>query len=74
MEKKNIKKHLFDSKEAKILWEKSDDAYRSSKMLTELYNGVPKEFKDVIVNVLEFQVINANQKLKKKVLKWLNKE
>jgi len=67
-------KKLFDSKEAKILWGKADDAVRTGRMLTELYNNVPKELSDVSIDILELHQIRGDAKLRKKVLKWLNED
>jgi|GEM_PF-4372716 len=32
---------LFNSKEAKFLWKRSDDAIRTTRMLSEIYSNVP---------------------------------
>lgn len=65
-------KNLFNSKEAKILWKTADDAIRSGRLLSEIYDNVPKEIADVQIETLEFHRIDCNSKQKKKVLKWLN--
>ena len=69
---KNKKKHLFDSKPAKTLWNKADDAIRRSVMLCEIYSKVPEKLKCVRISVLELHVIEAGKATKKAVLKWLN--
>ena len=66
------KKHLFDSKPAKTLWNKADDAIRRGVMLCEIYSKVPEKIRCVRVSVLELHVIEADIKTKKEVLKWLN--
>ena len=67
------KKHLFDSKQADFLWKKSDDAYRSTWLLSDLYNNVPVKLRNVKVNILRFEIIEESSKIKKEVLKWMNK-
>ena len=68
------KTFLFNSKEAKYLWGKSDDAIRTTRMLSEIYDNVPKKL-DIVVHVLEFHAFSCKSKNEKKnVLKWLNKE
>ncbi len=65
---------LFNSKEAKYLWKKSDDAKRTTYMLSEIYSNVPKKL-DIVVHVLEFHIFSCNSMSeKKKVLKWLNRK
>lgn len=66
-----MKKHLFDSKAAKLLWKKSDDAIRRGVFLSELYDDVPRELKDVHISVLELHVVN-DKKMKAKVMRYLN--
>ena len=68
-----MRKHLFDSKEAKVLWKRSDDAIRRGALLSEIYWDTPKELRNVHVAVLELHVFNTTDRLKKKTLKWLNK-
>ncbi len=66
------KNFLFNSKEAKYLWNKSDDAIRTTRMLNEIYSNVPKKL-DVVVHVLEFhKLICSSDTEKRKILKWLN--
>lgn len=66
------KEHLFDSIAARYLWRRSDDAKRTSYLLGEIYKKVPKELKNIVINVLEFHVV-ADRKKRKKVLEWLQK-
>ena len=66
------REHLFNSKEAKTLWENAVDAYRSGRLLSEIYDNVPEEIANVRIEVLEFHRIDCNFKLKRKVLKWLD--
>jgi hypothetical protein len=68
------KEDLFSSKEAKILWKKSDDAIRTGRMLSEIYDKVPKKFKNVSIDIMELYVIRAPKEIKKAVLKWLGEE
>ena len=71
---KSKKGFLFNSKEAKYLWKKSDDAIRTTRMLSEIYSNVPKKL-DVVVHVLEFHEFACNSKSEKKeVLKWLDRK
>jgi len=71
---KSKKGFLFNSKEAKYLWKRSDDAIRTTRMLSEIYSNVPKKL-DVVVHVLEFHKFACSSKNEKKeVLKWLNKK
>jgi len=71
---KSKKGFLFNSKEAKYLWKKSDDAIRTTRMLSEIYSNVPKKL-DEVVHVLEFHIFECSSKSEKKeILKWLNKE
>ena len=65
--------HLFNSKEAKTIWEKSDDGIRSTMMLSEIYDNVPKEI-DIPVNVLELHVYACAKKTLKKVYSWMKKK
>jgi hypothetical protein len=66
--------HLFDSEEAKILWKKSDDGIKRICYLSEIYNNVPKELKHVYIKIMELHKIEANKKIKEKVIKWLSKD
>ncbi len=64
---------LFNSKEAKYLWDRSDDAIRTTRMLSEIYPNVPKKL-DAVVHVLEFhKLVCSSNSEKKEILKWLNK-
>lgn len=68
-------RHLFKSKEAKILWEQSDDVIQTTRFLSEIYPDVPEEIKNVSINILELHVIDCKDKsLKRKVLNWLNED
>ncbi len=67
-----MSKNLFNSKEAKILWDKADDGIRGRTLLSEIYDNVPKEIADVRIETFELHRIDCDLKLKKKVLKWLN--
>ena len=71
---KSKKRMVFNSKEAKYLWKRSDDAICTTRMLSEIYSNVPKKL-DVVVHVLEFHKFVCNSKgRKKEVLKWLDKK
>jgi len=71
---KSKKGFLFNSKEAKYLWKRSDDAIRTTRMLSEIYSNVPKKL-DEVVHVLEFHIFECSSKSEKReILKWLNKE
>lgn len=72
--KTNKKESIFGSKSAKKLWEKADDGIQSSRMLTELYENVPKNLQGVRVRTLEFHEFDCNEKMKTKVKKWLNRD
>lgn len=67
-------KNLFNSKEAKTLWNKAEDGIKRRMFLSDMYNNVPKELDDVIVDIFELHSFDCDSKLKKKVLKWLNTE
>lgn len=69
---KSDKKFLFNSKEAKVLWKKSDEAVRTTRMLSEIYDNVPEKL-DTVVHVLTFYVLTGTAKEKKAVRNWLNK-
>ena len=67
-------KNPFNSKEAKYLWNKSDDAIRTTMMLSEIYSNVPKKL-DVVVHVLEFhRLACSSNKEKREILKWLDRK
>ena len=71
---KYTKGFLFNSKEARYLWDRSDDAIRTTKMLSDIYPNIPKKL-DTIVHVLEFHKLVCSSKSEKKaILKWLNRK
>jgi len=53
------------------LWKNSDDAIGSMRKLSVIYDNVPLDL-DVDVWVDEFHTFECDDKLKEKVLKWLN--
>jgi len=57
----------------KTLWSTSDDAIGTQRFLSEIYDNVPKAL-DISVLVNEFHTFDCNEKVKKKVMAWLNKK
>jgi hypothetical protein len=68
-----MKKHLFNSKEAKLIMKKSDDYVIRGMHLNEIYSNVPKKFQKIYIRVMEIQTFECDKKLKKQLEKWLSK-
>ena len=49
---------------------KSDDFIQTCRMLSEIYDNVPKHL-DCVIQTIEFHIID--DKKRKAVLKWLNR-
>ena len=69
--KDGIKERLSNGTYNKI-WKKADDAIERVVRLSDIYDDVPEELKDVFVHTLELHFIERGKRTK--VKKWLNRK
>ena len=68
---KNEIKKFFGADTYEKIWVKADDVTERSLTLGELYDGVPKELRDVVVLQMEIDFFPKGKR--RAIKKWLNR-